>query len=108
MKKWFTLMSLLAVLALLVACQPKGEVANSPETAKKEATKKLALIMQVNLGTFSAQYIAGVKEQAEKLGADVTVFTADVSRSVEHGRRVGPARDLYYRKQWLWPEHTGQ
>lgn len=77
MKRWFTLISLVAVLTLLVACQPKGEVTNAPEATKKEATKKLALIMQVNLGTFSAQYIAGVKEQAEKLGADVTVFTAD-------------------------------
>ena len=39
--------------------------------------KKIALIMQMNLGTFSAQYIAGVKEQTEKLGGKVTVFASD-------------------------------
>ncbi|MGF9913424.1 sugar ABC transporter substrate-binding protein [Paenibacillus ehimensis] len=41
------------------------------------ANKKIALIMQINLGTFSAQYIEGVKEQVEKLGGKVTVTPAD-------------------------------
>ncbi|WP_019533881.1 sugar ABC transporter substrate-binding protein [Paenibacillus ginsengihumi] len=41
------------------------------------AGKKIALIMQINLGTFSSQYIEGVKEQVEKFGGKLTVFTAD-------------------------------
>jgi simple sugar transport system substrate-binding protein len=42
------------------------------------ANKKIALVMQINLGTFSAQYISGVKEEVEKkFGGQVTVFTAD-------------------------------
>ncbi|EMF48173.1 putative sugar ABC transporter [Planococcus halocryophilus Or1] len=32
--------------------------------------------MQINLGTFSAQYIAGVEEQIENFGGKVTVFTS--------------------------------
>ncbi|AEI45424.1 sugar ABC transporter substrate-binding protein [Paenibacillus mucilaginosus] len=46
-------------------------------TANPLAGKKIALIMQINLGTFSAQYIEGVKEQVEKLGGKVTVTPAD-------------------------------
>ncbi len=41
------------------------------------AGKKIALVMQFNTGTFSAQYINGVKEQAEKLGGEVTVLASD-------------------------------
>ena len=33
--------------------------------------------MQFNTGTFSSQYVEGVKEQVEKLGGKVTVFAAD-------------------------------
>ena len=33
--------------------------------------------MQFNTGTFSSQYVEGVKEQVEKLGGKVTVFVAD-------------------------------
>ena len=39
--------------------------------------KKVALIIQLNLGTFSAQYIDGVKDQVEKFGGTLQVFTAD-------------------------------
>ncbi|PZD93521.1 LacI family transcriptional regulator [Paenibacillus sambharensis] len=41
------------------------------------AGKKIALVMQFNTGTFSAQYIEGVKDQAEKLGGTVQVFASD-------------------------------
>ncbi len=41
------------------------------------AGKKIALIMQLNIGTFSAQYIAGVKEQTEKFGGKLTVFNSE-------------------------------
>ncbi|MBN6186685.1 sugar ABC transporter substrate-binding protein [Aneurinibacillus sp. BA2021] len=39
--------------------------------------KRIALVMQMNLGTFSAQYINGVKEEVEKFGGQVTVFASD-------------------------------
>ncbi|WP_139488673.1 sugar ABC transporter substrate-binding protein [Brevibacillus dissolubilis] len=39
--------------------------------------KRIALVMQFNIGTFSSQYVAGVKEQAEKLGGEVVVFNSD-------------------------------
>ena len=81
---WFILFGL--VLAILLSgCQPKGQ-ATADETApddQEAATdhplsgKKIALIMQQNLGTFSAQYIAGVEEQVAKFGGSVTVFTSD-------------------------------
>ncbi|MGR3766162.1 sugar ABC transporter substrate-binding protein [Rossellomorea sp. NS-SX7] len=72
------------VLSLLAACQPKvSEESNAEASAKKGASdhelagKKIALIMQINLGTFSAQYIEGVKEQVEKFGGKVQVFTSE-------------------------------
>ncbi|MEW9110316.1 sugar ABC transporter substrate-binding protein [Cytobacillus gottheilii] len=87
MKKPLTLVfiTIISLLVLLTGCQPKGESASEPAGGKvsadeKEhplANKKIALIMQINLGTFSAQYIEGVKEQAEKFGGDVTVFTSE-------------------------------
>ncbi|PYI55860.1 sugar ABC transporter substrate-binding protein [Paenibacillus flagellatus] len=41
------------------------------------AGKKIALVMEFNQGTFSAQYIEGVKEQVEKFGGKVTVLSAE-------------------------------
>ena len=78
-------MGLLIISLVLAACQPKGEVteesgtdANKAEASDNPlAGKKVALIMQQNLGTFSAQYIEGVEAQVGKFGGDVTVFTSD-------------------------------
>lgn len=39
--------------------------------------KNIALIMRLNTGTFSAQYVDGVKKQVEKFGGKVTVITSD-------------------------------
>jgi len=39
--------------------------------------KKIALIMRLNTGTFSAQYVDGVKKQVEKFGGQVTVIPSD-------------------------------
>lgn len=76
--------AILLMGTVLTGCQPKGtskEASKPAETKTKTdsplANKKIALIMQINLGTFSAQYIAGVKEQVEKFGGQVTVFTSD-------------------------------
>lgn len=76
--------ALLLIGIFLTGCQPKGEVSEeSTSGTKSEVTdhplagKKIALVMQQNLGTFSAQYIDGVEEQAEKFGGSVTVFTSE-------------------------------
>lgn len=79
------LLSILLVIGLiLTGCQPKGDAkavsASTPKIETKDnplSGKKIALVMQQNLGTFSAQYIEGVKEQVEKFGGNVTVFTSE-------------------------------
>jgi simple sugar transport system substrate-binding protein len=71
----------LVLIILLAGCQPK--VSNDTSSTVKKtsnlplANKKVALIMQQNLGTFSAQYIEGIKQQVGQFGGDVTVFTSD-------------------------------
>jgi simple sugar transport system substrate-binding protein len=93
MKKNRVVSVLLAILlagSLLAACGQKNNAsggtaapassnagAGEAKTGNSLAGKKIALIMQLNIGTFSAQYIEGVKEQAEKLGGKVTVFNSD-------------------------------
>ncbi|PSL40125.1 simple sugar transport system substrate-binding protein [Planomicrobium soli] len=78
------LSALLLIGLLLTGCQPKGNTNEQAASTNNSAAsdhplsgKKIALIMQINLGTFSAQYIDGVKEQVEKFGGSVTVFTSD-------------------------------
>ncbi|MFD1927478.1 sugar ABC transporter substrate-binding protein [Sporosarcina siberiensis] len=78
------LFATLLIGVLLTACQPKGEgsaeatpVKNAEESENPLANKKVALIMQQNLGTFSAQYIEGVKEQVAAFGGTVTVFASE-------------------------------
>ncbi|MCC3373506.1 sugar ABC transporter substrate-binding protein [Cohnella sp. REN36] len=39
--------------------------------------KNIALIMRLNTGTFSAQYVDGVKKQVEKFGGKLTVIPSD-------------------------------
>ena len=46
-----------------------------PEAVQKPI--KIAAIMQMSIGTFSSQYIAGVKEQVEKFGGEVQIYNAD-------------------------------
>lgn len=74
----------LLIIAVLVGCQPKvaEETTKTDSTEVKNsdhplANKKIALIMQQNLGTFSAQYIEGVEEQVKKFAGETTVFTSD-------------------------------
>ena len=86
MKKWALAFVMVFTLALLAACQPKEDATEikaketEQETAAIEhdlAGKKVALIMQSNLGTFSTQYIAGVTEQVKAFGGELTVFTSE-------------------------------
>lgn len=71
----------LLIFGVLAACAKSSETTTGDSSNKEETNslenKRIALIMQINLGTFSAQYIAGVEEQVEKLGGKVTVFTSD-------------------------------
>ncbi|MBP0725957.1 sugar ABC transporter substrate-binding protein [Bacillus sp. RG28] len=97
MKKLLTLLAASAVL--MTACgneqadvtkkstssshQSKSSVAVSssaanskiPDSVKKKL--KIALVMEFSIGTFSSQYIEGVKKQVEKFGGEVQVYNAD-------------------------------
>ncbi|MVP01774.1 sugar ABC transporter substrate-binding protein [Paenibacillus lutrae] len=77
---------MILIIGLLAACgKPAAETTanagktqgNTTDNKGALADKKIALIMRQNLGTFSAQYVEGVKEQAAKLGGKVTVIPAD-------------------------------
>jgi simple sugar transport system substrate-binding protein len=67
------------VLAVILAGCGKSATSGTDGEQKPSslAGKRIALIMEFNQGTFSAQYVAGVTEQVEKLGGKVTVFSAD-------------------------------
>ncbi|MFC4599086.1 sugar ABC transporter substrate-binding protein [Cohnella hongkongensis] len=91
----------LALVLLVAACGKKEEsnagssspASQSPsaapsETASEEPSegasdiealkgKRIALVMRFNTGTFSAQYVDGVKKQAEKYGGEVTVLASE-------------------------------
>lgn len=81
--KNFLLVLFTAIIAtVLVACQPQVKTEDTKKSAESAsdselANKKIAVILQQNLGTFSTQYIAGTKEQAEKFGGEATIFTSD-------------------------------
>lgn len=70
------ILTFILIASLISGCSGTANTSGNGEKGSLE-NKRIALIMQINLGTFSAQYIEGVKEQVEKLGGKVTVFTAD-------------------------------
>ncbi|MFD1955741.1 sugar ABC transporter substrate-binding protein [Paenibacillus thailandensis] len=57
--------------------QEAGAAATAGSDLESLKGKKIALVMQFNTGTFSAQYVEGVKEQVEKFGGTVKVFASD-------------------------------
>jgi simple sugar transport system substrate-binding protein len=78
------LIALLAVVSSACGTQSTGgqsASAGGQDSAKSGsdalAGKRIALVMQMNLGTFSAQYISGVKQEVQKFGGQVTVFASD-------------------------------
>lgn len=87
--KWVWMSVLLILTLALSACGIKKEPAPSAasgsagETPKTEAVtgplsgKRVALIMEFNTGTFSQQYVQGVKEEIAKFGGELTTFVAD-------------------------------
>ncbi|MGG1517513.1 sugar ABC transporter substrate-binding protein [Paenibacillus oryzisoli] len=77
-------LSLVLAGGVLAGCGSKESTSGATPAASASAGaasdlagKKIALVMQFNTGTFSSQYVEGVKEQVEKLGGKVTVFVAD-------------------------------
>jgi len=92
-KRVLLLLFAVSLAAMLTACGANNKAGNNtagnntgnaPANQNGQASsveslkgKKIALIMQFNTGTFSAQYIAGVKEQVEKFGGTVTIFASD-------------------------------
>lgn len=62
---------------------PSKEAVTKQETSQTEIPKevqkplKIALIMQMSIGTFSSQYIEGVKKQVEQFGGTVQVYNSD-------------------------------
>ena len=84
MKKSFTLISSLIVsLSLLVTACGGGGGSSTGASGVEDSSnagqekKRIALVMRQNVGTFSAQYINGVKTEVEKNGGELTVFNAD-------------------------------
>ncbi|MGN7469661.1 substrate-binding domain-containing protein [Brevibacillus sp. SAFN-007a] len=74
------------VLAASLALTACGGGADTSQTGANgasggEKAKRIALIMRQNVGTFSAQYINGVKQEVEKNGGELTVFNADTDLS---------------------------
>ena len=86
--KKLTLISLILMLFIISACGAKDTASDVKADAGSEKTgdaskdlplkgKKIALVMQFNIGTFSQQYIEGVKEEVKKFGGEVSVFASD-------------------------------
>ncbi|QHT63231.1 sugar ABC transporter substrate-binding protein [Paenibacillus lycopersici] len=94
-RAWLSVTLILAIALVLSACGSKtnnsngaGNAAANNASSNNAASgdsssvdtlkgKKIALIMQFNQGTFSAQYVDGVKKQVEKFGGKVTVLASD-------------------------------
>ncbi|OPA81434.1 LacI family transcriptional regulator [Paenibacillus selenitireducens] len=88
-QKKATLISMILLLFVISACGAKassdtqstdqGAASTSTDTGKDLPLKgkKIALIMHFNIGTFSAQYIEGVKEEVKRFGGEVSVFASD-------------------------------
>lgn len=104
-KSWVQLLvGLLAIMLIVSACgQAPAENNNNNQGSEggngggSEPTeqagephplegKRVALIMQFNQGTFSAQYVEGVTEQIEKFGGEVSVFDSrnDLAQMASH------------------------
>lgn len=94
MKKWISTALILVLLALTActneqdAAKPQKQSTKQEQQTKTAATStdipkqvqkplKIALIMQMSIGTFSTQYIEGVKKQVEAFGGTVQVYNSD-------------------------------
>jgi len=64
----------LAIALLVSGCASKSGGDTGKSGDNPLLGKKVALVMQFNQGTFSAQYVEGVTEQVKKFGGEVKVF----------------------------------
>ncbi|MEW4372338.1 sugar ABC transporter substrate-binding protein [Paenibacillus kandeliae] len=77
------LLSILMVFAIVLSACGNGAADNNASGSTENASgnalagKNIALIMRLNNGNFSAQYVDGVKDQVAKYGGTVTVISAD-------------------------------
>lgn len=88
------LLSVILLLLVVTACGNKPATESNASSASTSSTpaaaesaytsipenlkgKKIALIMQFNIGTFSAQYVEGVKAEVEKFGGELSVYASD-------------------------------
>lgn len=73
------LVFVLLAVVLVAGCGAKTENsgASGEDGGNSLKGKKIALVMQFNVGTFSQQYIDGVKDQVEKFGGEVQVFASE-------------------------------
>ncbi|TFE29982.1 sugar ABC transporter substrate-binding protein [Cohnella luojiensis] len=60
-----------------VQASASAEPSESASAADSLKGKKIALVMRFNTGTFSAQYVDGVKKQVAKFGGEVTVLSSE-------------------------------
>lgn len=78
---YFTLALTIAMAFVLAACGQSNTEGTQNDTGAEGthelSGKKIALIMRQNLGTFSAQYIEGVKQQVEAFGGELTVLDSN-------------------------------
>ncbi|ANF94972.1 sugar ABC transporter substrate-binding protein [Paenibacillus bovis] len=81
--KSISVLSILLVFAVILGACGNNSTGNNASGSADAASdqplagKNIALIMRLNNGTFSAQYIDGVKSQVAKYGGNVTVISAD-------------------------------
>lgn len=59
------------------AATASSETSESDSSVEALKGKKIALVMRFNTGTFSAQYVDGVKKQVAKYGGEVTVLASE-------------------------------
>jgi simple sugar transport system substrate-binding protein len=95
MKKWISSLLILVLLALTACTNEQDTVSSQKQSSSKQVEKseitaantalpkqvqkplKIALIMQMSIGTFSTQYIDGVKKQVESFGGTIQVYNSD-------------------------------
>lgn len=65
---------------------PDDQASDTDSDVESLLGKRIALIMQLNIGTFSAQYVQGVEDQVEKFGGELVVFNAndDLAQMASH------------------------
>ncbi|MCM3341350.1 sugar ABC transporter substrate-binding protein [Paenibacillus sp. MER TA 81-3] len=76
--KWEMMFYLVLISVVITACgQKSGGSEGSAGTNDGIRGKRIALIMEFNTGTFSQQYVDGIKEETKRFGGELTMFVAE-------------------------------